>query len=297
MEKKRFSGNFFIIAAILIIAMAFFSSNSFNEKSGSVVVVEDYYGEGVFFNEELEEQLVSPQQEPRETQETQEPGQGQNQQPTERRIGELKDCEDRKINPAGNGDTCYFSGAGKVCKTMMNTQSGETKEYCCDWVAGQSGTQECKCEKEYKNPCSTARDCLKCMIYAEAGDTRVDDACEKYVGCTIYNRVSSGNYPNDFCSVVSEDDGKQFNPYSCTCDSNTNQKYCECCSGNIQPGTPAATEVAEADAEAGRIISQANYCQNFRATGFFTGPGRIPAGCTRVQAPGCVKGAFTFYSC
>tara|TARA_Y100000310_G_C20670245_1_gene809868 strand:- start:664 stop:1548 length:885 start_codon:yes stop_codon:yes gene_type:complete len=293
--EKRFSNSVLLLIAILIITLAFFSTNGLKTKSGSVVFSEDssaLVGESPYFNEPSsvggsDKVLLTQEQKESANNIIVVP-------PTDRVVGEVIKCEDHKKTPSSTGDTCYFSGKGKVCKTTMNTATGDTKEYCCDWKKKGEG-EECKCEKEYKNPCSTPKDCLKCMIYAEAGGTNIPDACEKAVGCTMLNRVGSRDYPNDFCSVVSEGDGKQFNPYLCTCDRDTNQKYCKCCSGDIKKGSDEEKEVNEAGAVADGVIGNAAYCKGMGATGFYSGTGSIPKGCTKVTVTGCTK--LTFYKC
>ncbi len=196
---------------------------------------------------------------------------------------------------AGHSDTCTQNAPGKVCKTVENADLSVTK-YCCDWSQGEDG-ESCGCTKEYTNPCSTPADCLKCMIYAEAGGstaggTPIPQACRVAVKCTIQERLRRNDNMDSYCDVASQQQGDttHFEPYKCVCDSKQdNQKYCNCCSGNISEEEQEAVDDAEEAARSSCPLSP-------KPTGY-NSTGSIPSGCTAVPVKGCPSSVMTFYRC
>ncbi|MCB0346632.1 MAG: hypothetical protein KDD66_16070 [Bdellovibrionales bacterium] len=203
-------------------------------------------------------------------------------------------CATCGTNP-GHADTCTQNAPGKVCKTVENADLSVTK-YCCDW-SGPEGNESCGCTKEYKNPCSTPADCLKCMIYAEAGGstaggTPIPQACRVAVKCAIQERVRRDDNLSSYCEVAETQQGDttHFEPYKCVCDSKqSNQKYCKCCSGNLSEEEQEAVDEAEQAANAQCPL-------NPRPTGY-NSTGTVPSGCTAVPVKGCPSSVMTFYRC
>ncbi len=136
------------------------------------------------------------------------------------------------------------------------------------------------------NPCKTPAKCLECMVYAEARGT--SDACHMAVAWAIHNRTTKSK---DYCAVVSEGNGKQFNGY-------TTSNYKNCCNNCVPAKDQSDLQKTKTALKTPlKAPDPTNGAAFFHDTSIGT-PGwikkRIASGkMSEVKIPGCSK--FRFY--
>ncbi len=211
----------------------------------------------------------------------------------------------RGCSPVGNivlNPSCKYSKDPKLINGELDhcfddascnpkNQEKEDWKSCCDYTQGS--TTSCSC-KSNGNPCTDPKKCAACMAYAEAGGS--GDPCMWAVLCSISNRVNDDRFPHKVCDVVSQGNGKQYNAYSCVCNSQAkNQKYCKCCRGEL-----TGKEKEEYD-KAYNMLNNFDQgeCKSLGIT-HFNAAGQNSwasnqASCTKVTFEKCA--AFDFYKC
>ncbi len=197
-----------------------------------------------------------------------------------------------------NGNTNYYS-SNDILLAIFNPDTGKTVSSPGNPIVvdpSAVATVPSSTTSPNKNDV-----CLTCMAYAEAsgsvaGKGTIAPVCQKYVMCTIKNRVLDSSFvprASNYCAAVSEGNGVQFNPYRCMIDSNyQNPKYCNCNSGIEKTSVAIPTD---AECTALQINS-------FRNAELSDPTNQI---CDKVDLPDCkfVSGAsvgqpvFKFYNC